>query len=199
MQHFMRQIATLILTIIFFSSYAQEIGGKESNSREENDRILKNIREQENSRVAKIFSQNYMRFDGKILIVNENTIKYDDEVLLIYNTSNELKAIFEKGIFYPSIITGPVKKGLSRKEELDSTMKILRNDSLSISDFEEQNNFGGSPKEKKFEFLLFSKGRMNPTVYYIELTNDNATRETDLKTFINGARLSLVTKGSILI
>ena len=199
MQHFMRQIATLILTIIFFSSYAQEIGGKESNSREENDRILKNIREQENPRVAKIFSQNYMRFDGKILIVNENTIKYDDEVLLIYNTSNELKAIFEKGIFYPSIITGPVKKGLSRKEELDSTMKILRNDSLSISDFEEQNNFGGSPKEKKFKFLLFSKGLMNPTVYYIELTNDNATRETDLKTFINGARLTLVTKGSILI
>jgi len=73
------------------------------------------------------------RFNGKIEVVNENTIKYDDEVLMIYTSDKINRKIFKKGIFYPSLITGIVKKGKERTEELKSM--LLRNDSLKIVNF----------------------------------------------------------------
>jgi len=40
---------------------------------------------------------------------------------------------------------------------------------------------------------------MNPTEYHIVLTNENIKAETDLETFLNGAKLTKIEKGSILI
>ena len=213
----MRQIATLLLITIFFSSNAQDIGGKDSISRKENEQFLRIIEKQEKSATINLLTnkysnQIYKRFDGKISILNENTIKYDDKVLIILNTSSELKRIFEIGILYPNVFIETrkndldstliedslvIKIKLSRKESWHSIFN--RTDSLTISNFKEQKGFSKSPRERTFEFLLFFKGFANPTEYIIELTNDNATNETNLESFINGARLILVMKGSILI
>ena len=40
---------------------------------------------------------------------------------------------------------------------------------------------------------------MNPEVYFIELINENATEKTELNTFINGAKLTFVQKGWLII
>jgi hypothetical protein len=144
-----------------------------------------------------LFRNKKNQFDGKIVIVNENTIMYDDEVLFINNTDKRYIRIFEKGIFYPGIITGLVKKGQERKEELKSM--LIRNDSLTISDFNEQKNYFTTPKERLFKFLLFNKRFMNPTEYHIVLSNENLEIETDLDTFLNGAKLTTIEVVSILI
>lgn len=192
MQHFMKAITTIFLITIFFSANCQETKTKEK------ELTFKNQGEQENYWAKQLFSkkytkQNYSQFEGNITIVDENTIKYDDEVLLVYNTGNELKKIFEKGIFYPRIITGPVKTGDARKADLESM--LIRDDSLIITDFEEQTFLSNSPKVKRFKFWLFMKGAVNPTVYFIELTNESATTETKIESFINGARLTFFVRG----
>jgi hypothetical protein len=42
-------------------------------------------------------------------------------------------------------------------------------------------------------------GFANPTVYFFELTNKNATATTDLITFINGAKLTFFDEGWVII
>ena len=152
------------------------------------------------------------------MVVNENTIKYDDCILIFSNISNDLKRIFEVGILYPNIFVESEMESLSIKENPDSSLTncdssivnvkisrenhglwLSRTDSIIITDFKEQKNFSKSPKVRVFEFLLFYKGFANPIEYTIELTNPDATSETNLENFINGARLTLVMKGSILI
>ncbi len=219
----MKQIATLLLILVFFSSYAQNIRRQDSIPRKENHRVFTIREKQEKSGTINLLNKeysnkNYKRYDGKLLVVNENTIKYDDCILIFSNASNDLKRIFEIGILYPNIFVESEIESLSVKENPDSTLKnydslivnvkisrknyglwFNRTDSLTITDFKEQKNFSKSPKVRVFEFLLFYKGFANPIEYTIELTNPYATSETNLENFINGARLTLVMKGSILI
>jgi hypothetical protein len=123
--------------------------------------------------------------------------KYDDEVLIIFNTDDKLKAVFQKGIFYPEIITGPVLNGSERKQDLESM--VIRNDSLRISNFKELNFLSKSPKIKRFKFWLYLKGRANPTAYFIELTNTKATAKTDIESFIKGCKLTFVKRGWLVL
>jgi len=219
----MKQIATLLLILVFFSSYAQDIRRKDSIHRKENHRVFTIREKQEKSGTINLLNKeysnkNHKRFDGNLLVVNENTIKYDDCILIFSNISNDLKRIFEVGILYPNIFVESEMESLSIKENPDSSLTncdssivnvkisrenhglwLSRTDSIIITDFKEQKNFSKSPKVRVFEFLLFYKGFANPIEYTIELTNHDATSETNLENFINGARLTLVMKGSILI
>ena len=76
---------------------------------------------------------------------------------------------------------------------------MSRNDSLTISEFEELKFLTKSYTQKRFRFWLFRKGTANPTVCFIELTNDKASSKTDLTTFINGAALTYFKSGWIVI
>ena len=222
MQHFMKNLAILLLITITFSSSSQEIGRKDTISRKGDEWIFDNIKKQEKFRKEKQFvefqNSKFERFKGEILVVNEHTIKYDGKSLLITNTNSELIRVFEIGILYPSIFvenreTEPEKKDslnssktnedsvivikLSRKD--NSKFFFNRSDSLTISDFKESRNYSNSPTKRKFDFLLFYKGFANPTEFSIELTNESATKKTDLKTFIDGASLTYIKRGSIQI
>jgi hypothetical protein len=141
--------------------------------------------------------QSYDRYSGVITIVDNDTYKYEDEVLMVYNTCPSLKTIFQKGIFYPGIITGTVKKGLDRKQELDSM--LFRNDSLTISDLQELRFLRKSPNSRFFRFWLYSKSMFNPTVCVIELTNDSATKKTELVTFIKESKLTFFKEGWLIL
>jgi len=184
----MKTIATLLLVIITFSSNAQEIKRK------------------------------YERFKGKIIVINEHAIKYDDNVLLVNNTSSDLKRVFEIGILYPGLFVETKENKLEKKDSLNPTetskdsvvvVKVSRKDfskfyfnrtdSLTITDFTVRNSFNESPTKRRFDFLLFYKGFANPTEYSIELINENATKKTDLRTFIDGASLTYIKRGSIQI
>jgi hypothetical protein len=200
MLFFTKTTATIILyLVIIYSSQAQETDEYPCVSKREifgtqgrqEDRLAKKLIRKEYTK------QSYNHFSGTITTIDNDTIKYDDEVLMIFNTCKDLKPIFQKGIFYPSIITGPVKKGLARKQELDSM--LFRNDSLRISDFAELKFIKKSSKAKFFRFWLYSKGMFNPTVCFIELTNDSATHKTDIGTFVNGSKLTFFKEGWLIL
>jgi len=185
---------TILIIFLTFFSFAQ------AQKVEKENRTFKNQGQQEDYWAEKLFTekyikQNFERFAGKIFMVNENIIKYDNEVLIVNNTEKQLIAIFEKGIFYPSIITGKVKTGISRKQDLDSM--LIRNDSLRISNFKELNFLNKSAKAKRFKFWLYLKGMANPTAYFIELTNEKADEKTDTETFINNSKLTFCKRGWI--
>jgi hypothetical protein len=78
-------------------------------------------------------------------------------------------------------------------------MMLFRNDSLRITDFEEVPFLNKSPTIRRFRFWLFTKGFMNPTVYFIELTNENATSKTDIRSFIKDSNLTFFINGWIII
>jgi len=183
----MTKIITVIFLFIFcFPCKAQDF----------NEKIL-NKKNNEKKIAIGDSNKNYKLFEGKIIEIDENTFLFDEEVLFVYNTSKELKRIFLKGIFHPEIVTGPLSKGILRKQELDSM--LIRNDSLRITDFKELKNYYKTPTERKFIFWLFYKRLANPTEYFIILRNENATLETDIEGFINGARLIKIEKGTLII
>ncbi len=72
---------------------------------------------------------------------------------------------------------------------------ILYTDSIniiSICCFEHFDFLRTKKTARRFQLWKYDGKFINPTAYYFELTNKNANRETDLKTFIQGARLTFI-------
>ena len=154
----------------------------------------------------RIKSHDYPKFTGQITKLDSNSFKFDEKTLIVDDLSEGLKVLLENGIFYPNIIVGNSIAVIKTKQQLDSlsvSQKVLynmfRTDSLRISDFEELKSLSKSPKKKRFKFYLYSLGFMNPMIYYIELTNENATEDFKPVEFIKGCRVTYIEKGSILL
>ena len=175
-------------------------------------REFKNQGEQENYRAEQLFKNEYQKrhfkkFHGEI-IVNDNHYQYGSLVLTVYVPS-EFKPLFVKGILYPDIIHGYFNIGKKIKIELSKTdtakpnpvlvKSILQPDSLSLSAFEELKFLETSPHHKRFRFWMDTKGLANPTVYFIELTNNKATTDTPLSEFVQGADLTFIEEGWVIM
>jgi len=173
-----RNIFSLLMLIVI-SVGAQNVRQNDSLFRKLNNLVNKSLGE----RIYGLEKNNISLFKGRIEIINKFTIRYDNEIMLVY-TDEKYKKIL-KGIFFPGLITGPVKKGKERDEEIKSM--LLRNDSLTISNFIEIQKYYNTPKKREFSFLVFYKRLSNPTEFKITLENVNIKTETDLETFINGA------------
>ncbi len=169
-----------LLMLIIICVGAQNPQHNDSILRKLNDLVKRSLEEQ----FSGLERNNDCLFKGKIEIINKSTIKYDDEIMFVY-TDEKYKQIFEKGIFFPSLITGQVKTGKEREEELKTMLQ--RNDSITISNFVEKEKYYNTPDKREFSFLVFYKRHLNPTEYNITLTNKNINVETDLETFLNGA------------
>jgi hypothetical protein len=199
-----KTLTTIILAcIISFSCFCQgydespcvaEKGEKGTQEKKEDQWSKKLLRKE-------YTKKNYSMYSGIITVLNDDTIKYNDEVLIVTNTCKYLKLIFQKGILYPEIINGyvPVNKGIVTKKELDSLSVLISSDSLEITEFEELTFIKRSQGTKIFRFWLFRKGLMNPTVCFVALYNETADRKTDIITFINGSKLTFFTKGWVAI
>jgi hypothetical protein len=149
----------------------------------------------------KYTEQHYNTYSGLIEIINEDTIKYDNQILIVNYTCKYLKLIFRKGLIYPEILTDDIKvqKGLVTKQGLDSLIVSSRNDSMQITDFEEIKFIKKKPNTKIFRFWLYSPGITNPTVCFVSLKNKTANRKTDIVTFISGSELTFFARGWIVI
>jgi len=148
----------------------------------------------------------YPKFKGQITILDSNSFKFNEKTLIIDNPGEGLKVLLTNGIFYPNIITGNSVALIKTQQQVDSlsdSQKVFynmsRTDSLRISDFEELKSLNKSPTQKKFKFYLYRLGIMNPTVYYIELTNENATNDFNQLEFMKGCKVTYIEKGSILL
>lgn len=153
----------------------------------------------------KYSKQNFQKFKGKI-VIDSNSIKFDEKTLVLYNVKNVYKPIFTDGIFYPNIITGNHIAIIKSKEEIDSMAtservfyNMMRTDSLTIGYFDELKALNPSPKIKRFIFWLHSPGRANPTEYYFELENEKATKKTTLPEFIKNSKLTFFYRGTLII
>ncbi|MCW4468268.1 hypothetical protein OGH69_04755 [Flavobacterium sp. MFBS3-15] len=175
------------------------------------EKQLRNNEERENDSAIQLFEKEYLKqeydtFEGKITVIDHNTILFDNKTLL-GNIPAEYLSIFTKGIFYPQLLLGnaentPVKsdseyKSLSEKEKF--AYIISRNDTMKIYGFEELKFLQVSPKVKRFRFRYYRQGFTNPTIYFIELTNEEANEQTSPETFIKGARLTFLTDGWIMV
>jgi hypothetical protein len=203
----MRTLITVAFTFFFFSLGAQPNVSKPITANK--TKQFRSQGEQEDYWAKLFFKKNYVkgnfpRYEGTVS-VNGDSFLFSDQTLVVTNTSEEFKKIIEKGIFYPSVITGQVKTKTKSKEELDSLSEeeklfynLSRTDSFTISDLEEL-KFLNKPTRKRFRFLLYRKSMLNPTVCFFELTNKGATGKTDTETFINGAVLTFFKAGWISI
>lgn len=114
--------------------------------------------------------EHFKRFDGKIEIVNKNTIKFGLKTLTINIEKSSYKKIFEKGIFNPDIIFGKETTKTLEKTALDtlsSFSKVLynltRNDSLTICCVDELEKLNPNLQTKRFILWVFSINSMNST------------------------------------
>lgn len=105
----------------------------------------------------------------------------------------KFRLIFEKGLLDPMRING------------NSVLKIASMDELPL--------LSTNPQTKRFKFWIFPqnkniekdsieyvlRGRANPDEYYFELQNENADENTSFKKFVEGAKLTYLAYGGIII
>lgn len=205
--------ATLIFTIIILLSIAgnsQTKKAKPSSVEKYNaaNGNFFNQGDQEKYWAAKLFEDEYAkqkfeRFKGTLEVINAHTLKYGNTVVEIY-TDATLKTIFEKGIVYPGIL--PVNEGgilIPPVPHIPATVKakpaidlaLQTPDTLYIPKIEELQFLNPSPQIKRFKLWIYHKGLANPNIYFIELTNLSATKNTDMLTFINRSKLTFYRYG----
>ena len=127
----------------------------------------------------KYTKQNFEKFNGKINILEDNSIQFDEKKLILENINDEYKTIFTNGILYPNIIT--------------------ENNESRIIYFNELKGLNPNPKIKRFVFWLHRIGIANPTECYFELENDQATDKTTLIDFIQNSKLTFYYRGTLII
>lgn len=141
---------------------------------------FKNQGEQEDSWDKQFFQKEYKDqqlevFTGKVATV-AGVFIFSGDSLYVNNPSVEMRMVFLKGLLYPALIGG---NRISDIEELKFTEK--------------------SPQQRRFKFLLYRKGLLNPTACFFELTNRHATQKTNLIEFIKEAKLTFIKQGWIMI
>lgn len=201
---------TFPIFILIISCCTLHAQSSKTKSHSVQPREFKNQGTQEDYHTSQFFEENYSkkvfdRYKGDI-VSNGDGFKYADQTLIVWNTSNKLKAIFAKGLFYPSIITGTITSKPKTIEELNTMTAnqtiiyhITRTDSLTIANLEELQFLSKSPTQKRFRFWLYRHGLHNPQVCFIELTNKSANKKTGTDAFINGSVLTFYKDGWIVI
>ncbi|WP_430613192.1 hypothetical protein [Flavobacterium sp. JP2137] len=188
---------TLLLIILFFIN-VQIILGQDGN--DEKYRFAKEAFKSE-----KYKQDNYPRFDKEILRLENGVYQFGEKYLKIELEKLEYENIFKLGIFNPDIVFGKetTNKTKSEFDTLSQNQKVFynltRNDSLSICCVEELEKLNPNPRTKRFIFWLFRIGVANPTEYYFELYNQNATKKTSIEEFIENARMTFYYQGTMII
>ena len=176
-QHIMQIFITIgFLIFISFSSIAQD---KMELSCA--DRIQANSKN-------KIYGQ----FKG-VISISRDTIKYDSSIIIIHNAHSPVSSAFEQGLIFPELI---LTTGTSFNA---SEIKYFpQADTLNISDLEEINLPRNDSTLKTFRFLIWQKGRANPSLYLFELKSEYFY-DKDAKQLINRKKLTAFGFCSILI
>jgi hypothetical protein len=123
----------------------------------------------------------------KVIIDNIKSIEFSEHL------DKKYKLILENGLIDPIAING--------------------NPILIISDIDELVLLNPNPQTKRFKFWVFPKKKIvninsiseilsssvNPSEYYFELQNEHANEKTTFNEFIEGAKLTFLAFGTIII
>lgn len=126
----------------------------------------------------------YQKYVGQVHKYNNTTFGFDRTVILLLNYPKKLTSLFKTGLLYPSLFIG----------------STYYQDTLKIDALEELQFLKLPPTKKRFRLWLYPKGPkgmliLNPNVYLFELTNEHASTETNLETFLQTATLTFLKKG----
>ncbi len=117
----------------------------------------------------------YKRFQGEITRIDSTTFRFDDIIVKHTDPDKRLILMFEKGILFPW------------------------SHGLNINLWSELTELNPSHKVKRFRLGVHVFNIANPYSYFIELTNENATADMDIMTFIEGAQLTFLKEGWLMI
>ena len=201
-----------IITLIIFLSVSTTLLFSQSDSTKKriDPNNISTQGEQEKYWAQKVFDgeynpQFYELYKGGITYPSEKTFNYDGSIIRANFPETDYQIIFERGILYPSLFTGEndgrVLKNLeiSDSQRKNSFFALWRTDSLYIGIMEDLQFLNPSNKIKRYKLYLGRPGLANSSMYIFELTNENATDKTELKTFLKEARLTYLKFVSILI
>lgn len=123
----------------------------------------------------------YKRFGGTITVVNDEVVKFDNEILVLYDIEPKLRPIFEWGLLYPSMFspaptTANASGGIEHRVTV-TEFKIFPS---------------ASPKIKTFQFVILQNDGSKPKLYHMELVNQTANWKMDILTFVRGSRIAVL-------
>lgn len=144
---------------------------------------------------TKYKKQEYFKYPKSQIRLEKDRVVIDVVKVIEFskNLDEKFKLIFENGLLDP--------------------MRINGNPVLAIASIDELPLLNTNPQTRRFKFWIFPqnknvekdsvecvfKGRVNPDEYYFELQNENADENTSFKEFIEGANLTYLAYGGIVI
>jgi len=121
--------------------------------------------------------QFYPRFEGSITIKSKNALtllQFDTDSIYLSNNCGEFKLIMTLGLLSPQML------------------KASKEKTNTVCCFEELTYLKSPATKKRMKFLVFEDNMMNPFVYLLELTNENANKLTDTDSFIRGSQVTFL-------
>ncbi len=183
-----RLLSLLLLLLTFSACTAQKRGVilavDQEHVRERKDFDTQG--DQEDYWARKLFQgyyryQVYPKFNGTIrvnLVKQIQLVSYNSDTLRLVDVDDAFLLLFTEGTIYPTVA------GLNFHQ---------------ISAIEELKNTTNSPKRRRFMFIVFNPFTVNPTKYIFEVKNESASNSTDTKTFMQGAVLTFMKQGWLMI
>lgn len=143
--------------------------------------------------------KNYKKFNGNI-VVKDNQVQFDDKVIFYDKSDKITKAILEEGLIYPQLLT-EFQVDKFENEDSDRTQKrfakLQKNwkiafdvNNIKLYNASELVFLSNDEKVKRFKILCKDPKFPNTMVYYVELTNKNAMKDTPLQDFIKNAKVT---------
>lgn len=133
-------------------------------------------------------------------IHNYTFIQFDSIRVYLYDKSSDFKEIFTSGLVSGQTLYSG--NNLIATDTAKNKWDIWgwKGKTVFIGGFELLTNVKSKPTERRFKFYAESYPRQPPLLYvlgddayFLELTNDKATRKTDLHTFLKNANVTLLT------
>lgn len=143
--------------------------------------------------------KNYKKFDGK-MILNDNQILFDNKIIFYDKSDKITETMLKEGLIYPQLLT-EFQVDKFENEDSDRTQKRFAKIQKNWKDSFEVNNIklsGGSEliflstdeKVRRFKVVCKDPKFPNLMIYYFELTDKNATKDTSVQDFIKNSKLT---------
>ena len=176
-RHFMKTLYKIIFVIFF----PLNIFGQNENLSSGKYYIPKMVFD------AKYQKMEFSHFPKSQIKIVENKFYFNDKSFELTEENDDVtKLILTSGLLNPN--------------------EINRGQNLKISIFTELPLLNPNPQTKRFKFWIYPNqdknalvNMINPSEYYFELQNENAAEKTTIQDFINGAKLTFLTFGTIIL
>lgn len=143
----------------------------------------------------------YKKFEGKMMVQN-HVISFDNKTIYYDKNDKIVATILKQGLIYPQLLTDyQMQKFLD--ETTDKTQKRFLKmqkdpkasfdvNNIELSNFSEISTGKLNNKVRRFKVNLRDNRLNTHSIYYFELTNDNATENLSLENFVLGSKLTYI-------